>query len=67
VTRPWKARCTQRSWEFIGDSSPAATVGGARRSPCKAESCTTAAGCILRTVKRYQAHYMPASHGVVLT
>jgi hypothetical protein len=29
-----------------GNSSPAATVEGARRSPCKAESCTTAAGFV---------------------
>ena len=38
---PWKARCTRRSREFIGDSSPAATVEGARRSfqaRCKAIS-----------------------------
>jgi hypothetical protein len=28
---PWKARCTRRSREFIGDSSPAASVEGARR------------------------------------
>jgi hypothetical protein len=35
---------------FIGDSSPAARVEGARRSPCKFESRTTAAGFVLRTV-----------------
>src|SRR5215204_2066335 len=33
-------KSSRRSWEFIGDSSPRATVEGARRSPCKAESCT---------------------------
>src|SRR5215213_10221706 len=27
------------SWGFIGTSSPAASVEGARRSPCNAESC----------------------------
>src|SRR5215212_8543762 len=27
------------SWGFIGPSSPAASVEGARRSPCNAESC----------------------------
>jgi hypothetical protein len=32
---------------------------------CKAESYTTAAGFILQTVKRPQARYKPASHGIV--
>ncbi len=36
------------SWEFIDGLSPTATVEGARRSPCNAESCTTAAGFVLR-------------------
>jgi hypothetical protein len=40
---------------FIGSSSPAASVEGARRSPCKVESCTMAAGFVLRPVKRRQA------------
>jgi hypothetical protein len=31
----------------------------------KAESCTTAAGFILQTVKRRRARYKPASHGIV--
>ena len=40
VSRPLeKARCRRLSWAFIGDSSPAARVEGARRSPCNAESC----------------------------
>jgi hypothetical protein len=33
-----------RWWELIQNSSHAASVEDARRSPCKAESCTTAAG-----------------------
>src|SRR5215203_6032297 len=46
------------SWEFIGDSSPAATVEGARRSLCiplHSESKFTAAGFVLRPVKRRQS------------
>jgi hypothetical protein len=36
-------------------TSPTATVEGARRSSCTAESCTTATGFVLRTVKRREA------------
>ena len=52
---------------FIGDSSPAASVEGARRSRCKTSPATVAAGFVLRTVKRRQARYKLALHGVVLT
>ena len=57
-----KARCMWRSPEFIGDSSPAASVEGARRG-CPAVALqsrvlqTTAAGFILRAVQRRQARY----------
>jgi hypothetical protein len=33
-------KSSRLSWEFIGGSSPHATLDGARRSPCKAEACT---------------------------
>jgi hypothetical protein len=33
-------KSSRLSWEFIGGSSPRATVEGARRSLCKAEACT---------------------------
>jgi 5-methylcytosine-specific restriction endonuclease McrA len=42
---------------FIGDSLAAANVEGARRSPCKVESCTTAAGFVLEAVKLRRACY----------
>jgi hypothetical protein len=32
---------------------------------CKAESCTTAAGFVLRTVKHRQASYKLVLHGIV--
>src|SRR5688500_6986857 len=46
ASREAKISCV--SWEFIGRSPPAATVEGARRSSCKAESCSTAAEFLLR-------------------
>jgi hypothetical protein len=44
---------------FIGDSSPHASVEGARRPPCKVESCTTTAGFVWEAVKRLWACYKP--------
>ena len=52
---------------FIGASSPAATVEGARRLP-ESESLhnsVMAAGFILRAVKRRQARYKLALHEVI--
>ena len=43
---PWKARCRRLSeWKFIGDSSPAASVEGARRPPCNARPALQPPGC----------------------
>jgi hypothetical protein len=57
---------TSVSWKFIGDSSPAVNVEGARRWAISA--CTTklhsTAGYILRAVERRQARYEQAFHGV---
>jgi hypothetical protein len=54
TTKSLEANSTRVSWEFIGDSSPDATVEGARRWAISA--CTTklhsTAGFVLRAVKR---------------
>jgi hypothetical protein len=59
TTKSLEANSTRVSWEFIGDSSPDATVEGARRWAISA--CTTklhsTAGFVLRALKRRQARF----------
>jgi hypothetical protein len=60
----WELPCV--SWDFIGTSSPAGTVEGARRSTLitsQAAWPAVAAGFGLRAAKRRQARYKQGGGG----